>query len=272
MGDSPTSAVPGCANCLRMERRIHALEQELADLRRQINRNSGNSSIPPSANPPWAPRPKAKKPTGRKPGGQPGHQGHCRQMLPVAEVDEVIEHRPERCGSCGGELEGHGELLDRHQVWELPRRAVTITEHQALACRCKQCGLVSEGSIPPAVRRLVSGERLSALICYASSRMHGSRRAALEFLEDALGAPLGLGTVTAREKELTAALSEPYRQAKELIQKAPAKNVDETGWKRAAEYLWVAANKTLAVFHLDPCRNRDAMKQLLGEEDRKSVV
>ena len=207
------------------------------------------------------------QPTGRKPGGQPGQRrGHYRQVLPVEEVDEVIEHRPERCGSCGGELEGHGELLDRHQVWELPVRAVTITEHQALACRCKQCGLVSEGAIPPAVRRLVSGERLSAMICYASSRMHGSRRAALEFLTDALGAPLGLGTVTAREKELTAALSEPYRQAKEFIQKAPAKNVDETGWKRAAHFLWVAANKTLAVFHLDPCRNRDAMKQLLGEK------
>ena len=147
MGDSPTSAVPGCANCLRLEREVHALREELADLRRQINRNSGNSSIPPSANPPWAPRPKAKKPTGRKPGGQPGHEGHYRQVLPVEEVDEVIEHRPERCGSCGGELEGHGELLDRHQVWELPVRAVTITEHQALACRCKQCGLVSEGAI-----------------------------------------------------------------------------------------------------------------------------
>src|SRR5438105_13509475 len=96
--------------------------------------------------------------------------------------------------------------------------------------------------------------------------MHGSRRAALEFLTDALRAPLGLGTVTAREKELTAALSQPYRQAREAISKAPAKNVDETGWKRAAHYLWVAAHKTLAVFHLDPCRNRDAMKQLLGEE------
>jgi transposase len=271
MGDSPTSAVPGCANCVRLEREVHALREELADLRRQINRNSGNSSIPSSVNPPWAPRPGAKKPTGRKPGGQPGHQGHFRQMLPVAEVDEIIEHRPERCGLCGGELESSGKLLDRHQVSELPVRAVKITEHQALACRCKQCGLIAEGAIPPAVRRLVSGERLSALICYTSARMHGSRRAALEFLEDALGAPLGLGTIVAREKELTAALSQPYRQAKELIQKAPAKNVDETGWKRAAEYLWVAANRTLAVFHLDPCRNRDAMKQLLGEEVKGTI-
>ncbi len=30
--------------------------------------------------------------------------------------------------------------------------------------------------------------------------------------------------------------------------------------------MWVAATRELAVFHLDPCRNRDAMHQLLGAQ------
>jgi len=94
--------------------------------------------------------------------------------------------------------------------------------------------------------------------------MHGSRRAIEELLEQVLGVPLALGTVIAREKEMTQALSEPYRQAKQAIQKARAKNVDETGWRRAGRFLWVAATHALAVFHLDPCRNRDAMHELLG--------
>jgi transposase len=51
-----------------------------------------------------------------------------------------------------------------------------------------------------------------------------------------------------------------------MIQKASAKNVDETGWKRAGRFLWVAATRSLAVFHLDPCRNRDAMHELLGQK------
>ena len=115
------------------------------------------------------------------------------------------------------------------------------------------------------------GVRLSAAVTFISSRVHGSRRAAEELLEDVLGAPLALGTVIAREKEMTAALNEPYRQAKEAIQKACAKNVDETGWKRAGRFLWVAATRSLAVFHLDPCRNRDAMHELLGTQVKGTV-
>jgi len=251
-----------------MERELQMMREELDDLRRQVSRNSGNSSVPPSANPPWAPRPTVKKPTGRKPGGQPGHKGHFRTLLAIEEVDEVVQHRPMRCRSCGGELDAAcaGELIDRHQVTELPRRAVKVTEHQALACQCGRCGCVTKGLIPEQFTRSVAGERLTAAICFASARMHGSRRAVEELLEEMLGAPLALGTVIAREREMTAALAEPYRQAKAVIQKAKAKNVDETGWKRAGRFLWVAATRALAVFHLDPCRNRDAMHQLLGQE------
>jgi transposase len=263
MSDGPTSSVPGCANCLRLERELHDLREELADLRRQVNRNSGNSSVPPSANPPWAPRPKPNKPSGRKPGGQPGHEGHFRQMLPA---DEVVRHQPRRCENCGGSLDGGStdEVIDRHQVMELPKRAVKVTEHQAVACRCRKCGRRSKGEIPRQFRRSVLGERLTAAVCFTSARVHGSRRAVEELLEEVLAAPLSLGTVMAREREMAVALSQPYRQAREVIQKAPAKNVDETGWKRAGRFLWVAATRTLAVFHLDPCRNRDAMHQLLG--------
>ena len=115
------------------------------------------------------------------------------------------------------------------------------------------------------------GPRLSAAAVYVSSRVHGSRRATEELLEEVLGAPLALGTVMAREKEMTAALAEPYRAAKAAVQNAPAKNVDETGWKRAGRFLWVAATQSLAVFHLDPCRNRDAMHELLGAKVKGTI-
>jgi len=258
------------------------MREELAELRRQLNRNSGNSSTPPSANPPWAPRPVSKKPSGRKPGGQPGHEGHHRELLPVEQVDEVVKHRPAQCRNCGARFtdaaegeasaaEGEasameGQLIDRHQVSELPRRAVKVTEHQAIACTCQKCGQITRQQIPEELTRSVLGERLSAAIAFVSSRVHGSRRAVEELLEEVLGAPLALGTVMAREREVAQALCEPYRQAKQMIQKASAKNVDETGWKRAGRFLWVAATRTLAVFHLDPCRNRDAMYALLGQK------
>jgi transposase len=268
MSESPTTSVPGCTNCLRLEREVHELRTRLEELERQLNRHSGNSSTPPSANPPWALRPVKRKPSGRKPGGQPGHEGHFRQLLPVEQVDEVVKHQPGRCVHCGANFPKatEGELIDRHQVTELPRRAVKVTEHQAIACMCPRCGMTTRQAIPAELTRSVLGDRLSATIAFVSSRVHGSRRAVEDLLEEVLGASLSLGTVMAREREMTQALSEPYRQAKELIQKASAKNVDETGWKRAGRFLWVAATRSLAVFHLDPCRNRDAMHELLGQK------
>ena len=252
---------------------MHQLREELAELRRQVNRNASNSSLPPSTHPPWAPRPVIKKPTGRPAGGQVGHEGHFRKLLAVEEVDELVRHRPVRCRHCGAAFAARApeQTVERHQVSELPVRAVQVTEHQAIACRCEKCGLLTREPIPEALKRSVLGPRLSAAAVYVSSRVHGSRRAAEELLEQVLGAPLALGTVMAREREMTAALADPYGQAKGVVQKASAKNVDETGWKRAGRFLWVAATDSLAVFHLDPCRNRDAMHELLGAKVKGTI-
>jgi transposase len=272
MGRSKANRVAVCSNCPRLERRLADLEQELAELRRQVNRNSGNSSVPPSANPPWAPRPVKKKPTGRSPGGQAGHEGHHRVLLPPEQVDEVVRHVPLRCQRCGelaaqpGAGVGIGVVKQRHQVMELPARAVKVVEHQSIACRCHRCGHTTRQPIPTAVLGSVCGDRLSAAVTFVSARVHGSRRAVEEMLSEVLGARLSLGTVMARESEMTGALDQPYRDARAAVAQLPVKNVDETGWRGPGRYLWLAANQTLAVFHVDPCRNRDAMKHLLGEE------
>ena len=51
--------------------------------------------------------------------------------------------------------------------------------------------------IPQELTRSVLGARLSAAIAFVSARVHGSRRAVEELLEEVLGAPLALGTVMA---------------------------------------------------------------------------
>lgn len=272
MGRSSRTVVPVCSNCAKLSREVAALREELAELRRQVGRHSGNSSVPPAENPPWAPGPVRKKPTGKKPGGQLGHEGHYRVLLPPEQVDQVVRHVPVRCRHCGQGFDAAmpespgSAVTHRHQVMELPERAVKVTEHQSVECRCRHCGGCTKEPIPPAVLGSVCGDRLSAAITFVSSRVHGSRRAVEDLLTDVLGAPLSLGTIIAREAEMTEALNQPYRDARAAIQQAVTKNVDETGWKRAGRFLWLAATQTLAVFHLDRCRNRDAMNQLLGEE------
>ena len=56
------------------------LESRLAELEQRLNRNSRNSSLPPSADPPSAP-PRPHKPgSGRERGGQLGHKGRSRPL------------------------------------------------------------------------------------------------------------------------------------------------------------------------------------------------
>ena len=72
---------------------VRSLEARVRDLQEQLNRNSSNSSVPPSANPLNAPKPVVKNPSGRKPGGQSGHAGHHRQRIPLDRVKKiVVEH------------------------------------------------------------------------------------------------------------------------------------------------------------------------------------
>lgn len=256
-----------CPRCAALEERVAELEKLVAELKDRLLANSSNSSTAPSSNPLWAPKLKPKKPTGKKPGGQAGHQGHHRQLLPIEQVDEVIEHRPRRCARCQAPFDSQTPctLRHRHQVAELPPRAVVLSEHQSYACTCTHCGHRTTCPVPRPVVRSVTGPRLTAALCYLSAFVHGSRRAIEEVASELLGCPLSLGAISHREHEMTAALGSSYRQVQRHVRKAPAKNVDETGWQRAGRWLWVAATQTAALFKIDRGRNWHGLQNLLGK-------
>lgn len=243
-----------------------AAEQRLADLEERLRVNSTNSSLPPSANPKGAPRPAGKKPTGRRRGGQIGHEGHHRRLIPVEQVDEVVMHKPAVCQGCQGSLEDvPGEVVGRHQVAELPPRAVVITEHQSMACRCGGCGTVSRGLIPESVRQSAAGPRLAGAIGLFSGFVHGSRRAIREVVAEVLGCPIGLGSISAREQELSDALEATYAELAQEVSQARVKYVDETSWKhkKTEKWLFVAATSNAAVFRIEKHRTRPGLKTLL---------
>jgi len=108
--------------------KIGELRERIEELERQINRDSGNSSMPPSSDPPMSrqqrraeARRRAKESL-RRQGGQPGHEGKSREMAPPERVDEVLEHLPVAC-ECGQAFDGSEERAGEplaHQVWELP--------------------------------------------------------------------------------------------------------------------------------------------------------
>jgi transposase len=258
----------------KAQAQLAAARQRVAELERAPRAaaapvtTASNSSLPPSANPVGARPPVVKRPTGRKPGAQLGHVGAGRTPLPVEHVDAVVRHRPGVCRACRGLIaaDAPGEVVGRHQVFEAPPVAVTVTEHQSLACRCGRCGRVTRGAIPAGIRVSVTGARLTAMIGLLGASMKGSRRDVARVLAEALGCPIALGSILAREAELSAALAGPYETLVTSAAAAKVKYVDETGWKLRGERRWlfVSADAGQTIFRIDKARTRGAFRALLG--------
>ena len=175
MQESPASPVASCPECGQLQaaldealgqldearEQIAGLRAEIHELRSELNRNSSNSSSPPSVDPPGAPKPVTKTPTGRKPGGQPGHPGHHRHRLPPERVNKIMPYVPTICTHCQAPLPSEPAPSDPeptwHQVAELPELAATITEHQGHARTCTCCGHLNRGEIPPRFAPMSSG-------------------------------------------------------------------------------------------------------------------
>lgn len=272
--------VPTCEGCRERDARIAKLEAEVAELRTlvrelqaRLNQNASNSSLPPSANPPQAPPPVRKEPTGRKPGGQPGHTAHLRVRLPPERLTEpTVHYRPELCEACQDDLPlapGPGDPAPRwHQVVELPEVPVQVTEYQAHARTCPNCGHVTWAKIPDAIRAHGCGPRLTATMSFLSGVLHAGKRGIEEFVETVLRVPIALGTVSNLEQEMSAALAAAHAEARRAVQEAAAKNVDETGWKRAGakRWLWGAATALVACFVIAPTRGALGLAALLGNK------
>jgi transposase len=108
---------------------------------------------------------------------------------------------------------------------------------------------------------------LAAALAYLSGCHHLSKRGVQEVVAGLFGLAVGLGTVTQVEQEMSHALAPAHAEARQAVQAAASKHVDETGWKRAGQrcWLWTAATTTVAYFLIQARRGWDALKALVGD-------
>jgi transposase len=249
----------------RLEGRVERLEEEIRELRR----DSDNSSLPPSADPRRGKR--ERKRSDRKPGGQPGHPGSGRGLLPVEKVDEVIEHLPERCRSCGdslANLPSRGPIR-RHQIAELPEIAVTVTEHRLCRRRCRDCGAITSAELPRDAPRARFGPRLQGAVTTLAAGFRLSRRQVAELCSELFGLHISVGSVDAIVQRSGAALREPQQRLCDAVRSAAVICVDETGWKQAGQkrFLWGAFTAETAALRVAPSRHREQAEDLLGSTE-----
>ena len=171
---------------------IAILRQRISDLEVRLNRNSSNSSVPPSSEglskPPVGNR-ADRRSKRRNPGKQPGAEG--KHLAQVENPDEVIVHRPDKCLSCGKDL-SNGEVVDieARQVFELPKMAAHVIEHQLVRVACK-CGSNTKASPPPeATAPTCYGPSIRALATYLSVYQHVPYDRICEIFADVLCIPI----------------------------------------------------------------------------------
>lgn len=248
----------------RLEGRVERLEGEIRELRR----DSGNSSLPPSADPGTGRHARGGKRSDRKPGAQPGHPGSGRGLLPMERVDEVICHLPEVCKECGHSLAGAAPRgpIRRHQVAELPEIAVQVTEHQLARRRCPGCGARTQAELPPEVGRERFGPRLQGALATLAAGFRLSRRQVADLCGELFGVKIAVGTVDAIIARQGSALREPQERLFDAVRGSPVLYMDETGWKLAGEkrFLWGAFTDRAAALRVAPSRHREEAEALLA--------
>lgn len=87
------SALPAEARALieALLSQVQTLQAEVAALKARLDRNSSNSSKPPSSDPPHVKRQPPRPTSKRKRGGQPGHKRAIRPMVPPEQLTHIVD-------------------------------------------------------------------------------------------------------------------------------------------------------------------------------------
>lgn len=258
-------------------------QAQIAALQAQLNANSQNSSRPPSSDPPFKRPPKKTKERSPRPkGAQVGHSRHLRELVPLEQVDEIVELHPSECSHChspleaevsdpGTEPEPEPEPPVRHQVWELPVVKASVTEYRFHSRQCRQCARLTSVHAqgwPAQVPTGQFGPRLVATLGVLHGEYQLSLRQTQELANDLWQLPLSLGAVADSCQKVSTTLEPSYQAIEKRVQNAPTNHVDETGWKREGKlrWLWVATNKAASLFKVTTSRGGQSLKALIGQD------
>jgi transposase len=252
-----------------LERKVDELTQLVLALKEQLNRNSGNSSKPPSSDTPnqRAER-RGKSGTGGKRGGQPGHSGSKRELVPPEQVSEFKPLFPPACENCWAALpQTAGPSVQRFQTVELPPLKAYVIEWLRHCVTCPDCNHKTWASTAP-IPSSPFGPRLSAVIGLVTGVYHLSRRAAVSLTGDVLGIDISLGAVSAVEERVSEAVKPAVEEAWAKLDEAPVKHTDGTSWFQAGVMcaLWTIATSVATVFKILSDGKGTTLAPLFGKQ------
>ena len=261
-----SSTVTSLNNTINAQTQLIAqLNQTIQELKEQLNKNSKNSSKPPSSDGLKKPAPKSlRKPSGKKAGGQDGHKG---AYLSVTKTpDETVKHMPSACEGClhYQMCKGTACIAEKRHVVDAVV-TVSVVEHQALEIPiCMLHGGTRKGEFPSDVKASVQyGENLQALSVALNTAGAVSIKRTHEILSGVFNIPIATGTISNMVKRCADVLSNTVETIKQKMQVSSLGHFDETGTRVNKKLWWVhnASNCEYTYLDISPKRGFKGMEQ-----------
>lgn len=254
---------------IALEKRVNELEHKLACK----DKNSSNSSKPPSSDYKSNKNINLREKSGKPSGGQKGHPGFTRNL--VDSPDKVIKHVPEVCECCGKSLKKiEASLKGRKQVVDIPPIKAEVIEHQQLEKTCS-CGHKNVGKFPQDVKAPVQfGPIIQALILYFSVRHHIPYNRIAEIMEEIIGEKISERTIENILVEAKVRAGPIYQLIAKYLKSSKYVGSDETGIRVDGInfWLWVWQNELYSYFAVDKSRSYKVIEKYFSSKTFKGTL
>jgi transposase len=237
---------------------IIQLQTRLATLEKRSKKNSRNSSKPPSSDGlSKPPRTTSLREKGQnKSGGQLGHKGETLEQ--TQHPDLITEHKLKTCPHCSCRFSPKSFVRHiKRQVFDIPKPSLLVTEHLAEVRYCTGCRQTVTAAFPAHVRAPVQyGPAIKTRAVYYQHQHFIPEDRLQQLFEDLYGVSLATATLTASTQVAFDKLAFFESQVLSLVQRAPVKHLDETGFRVSSQTQWlhVASTPTLTYYHVSPKR------------------
>src|ERR1700680_3122080 len=241
---------------------VAALQARITELEPRLGLNSRNSGRPPSSDglrkparvTSWRER------SGKKSGGQKGHKGETLRQVAVA--DDVINHYPSACATCGAGLAAQASAgHSARQVFDLPQpQPLVVTEHRAHDCHCAVCGTTTRGRFPDGVNAPVQyGIRIQSFVIYLLHHQLLPEDRLAELMADLFGVKLAAATIARMSRTCAERLRGFTEAVRDVVAGAPVKHMDETGFRIAGKTQWLHVASTALLTFYRVCAKRGSL-------------
>jgi hypothetical protein len=238
---------------------IKQLLARIADLESKLNKNSKNSSKPPSSDQ------KSNLPRIQRKETRPFHPGASRQLLPESMVTFQTERKIDTCPRCRSAMATTGKIVKWQQV-EFPEIKLLVHQLNLHECQCPNCQLIATPELEAGEEYLL-GSRFEALINLCLSRFRMGHLVVREFIATLVPAlKLSQGLISKIKCRAAKALASPQQQIMEkILEEDGPLHADATGWRHMGtnEHAIVLRVNNWVAFCFIPSQNKATLKKLI---------